>query len=195
MPRPALVLIALALAAPIAGVLPPARCAAAARAGGAGPASRETASSDSLVRALVSPVPSPSTPNVCVIPEDQDPGAVRQMLEAQVTAWNRGDLEGYMKGYWKSDSLTFYSGGDVAHGWQVTYERYRKRYQSEGREMGRLAFDPLEVQVLGPGIAFVRGGWSLQMKESRPHGLFTLWLRWFPDAGWRIVHDHSSAAP
>ena len=194
MPRPVLVLIVLALATPVAGVLPPARCAMVAHADGAGPASRGATSSDSLVRALVSPVPSSFTPSVCVIPEDQDPGAVRQMLEAQVTAWNRGDLEGYMKGYWKSDSLTFYSGRDVAHGWQVTYERYRKRYQSEGREMGRLAFDPLEVQVLGPGSAFVRGGWSLQMKESRPHGLFTLWLRWFPDAGWRIVHDHSSAA-
>jgi ketosteroid isomerase-like protein len=195
MPRPALVLIALALATLVAGVLPPARCAEVVRADAAKRAAREAASSDSLVRALVSPVPSSFAPSVCVIPEDQDPGAVRQVLDAQVTAWNRGDLEGYMKGYWKSDSLTFYGGGDVARGWQVTYERYRRRYQSEGREMGRLAFDPLEVQMLAPGIAFVRGGWSLEMKESRPHGLFTLWLRWFPDAGWRIVHDHSSAAP
>jgi beta-aspartyl-peptidase (threonine type) len=165
----------------------------------AGPASRAAAaanaSSDSLVRALVSPAPSPFAPTVCVVPEDRDAGAVRRVLEDQLAAWNRGDLAGYMSGYWKSDSLTFYGGGEIAHGWQVTYERYRKRYQSEGREMGRLAFDPLEVELVAPGEAFARGGWSLEMKESRPHGLFTLRLRWFPDAGWRIVHDHSSAAP
>jgi beta-aspartyl-peptidase (threonine type) len=149
---------------------------------------------DSLLRALVAPAPSAFAPTTCVIPEDQDAAAVRRLLDAQVAAWNRGDLEGFMKGYWKSDSLTFYSGGDVSHGWQTTLDRYRKRYQSEGREMGTLVFDLHDVTLPARGQALVRGGWSLKLRDGEPRGLFTLWLRWFPDAGWRVVHDHSSAA-
>jgi ketosteroid isomerase-like protein len=149
---------------------------------------------DSLLRALVAPAPSAFAPTMCVIPEDQDAAAVRRLLDAQVAAWNRGDLEGFMKGYWKSDSLTFYSGGKVSHGWQTTLDGYRKRYQSEGREMGTLVFDLHDVTLTGPGQALVRGGWSLKLKDGEPRGLFTLWLRWFPDAGWRVVHDHTSAA-
>ncbi|HVP14013.1 MAG TPA: hypothetical protein VMS88_00635, partial [Terriglobales bacterium] len=93
------------------------------------------AAPDSLVRALVAPAPSPFAPTVCVVPEDRDVRAVREVLDEQVAAWNRGDLAGYMRGYWKSDSLTFYGGGEITHGWQVTFDRYRRRYQSEGREM------------------------------------------------------------
>ncbi len=174
-----LVLVVLALAAAPAGPLR--------AAGSASP-------SDSLLRALVAPVPPPLAPTMCVVPEDQDPAAVRRLLDAQVAAWNRGDLEGFMKGYWKSDSLTFYSGGNLSHGWQVTLDRYRRRYQSEGHEMGTLVFDLHDVTVAARGQALVRGGWSLKLKDGEPHGLFTLWLRWFPDAGWRVVHDHSSAA-
>ena len=149
---------------------------------------------DSLLRALVAPAPSAFAPTMCVMPEDQDLAAVQRLLDSQVAAWNRGDLEGFMKGYWKSDSLTFYSGGTITHGWQTTLDRYRKRYQSEGREMGTLVFDLVDLRLLARGQALVRGGWSLKLKDGAPSGLFTLWLRWFPDAGWRIVHDHSSAA-
>jgi len=157
----------------------------------AAPAARDSASS--LMRALAPP-PSPFAPTVCVVPEDQDPAAVRRVLAEQVAAWNRGDLEGFMRGYWKSDSLSFYSGGTVTHGWQETHDRYQRRYQAEGREMGTLVFDLHDVTVLGRAHAMVRGGWSLQMKDGQPRGLFTLWLRWFPEAGWRVVHDHTSSA-
>jgi beta-aspartyl-peptidase (threonine type) len=178
--RVLLVLVPLALAAVPAG---PVQAAA-----GAGPG-------DSLLRVLMAPAPSAFAPTMCVLPEDQDPAAVRRLLDGQVAAWNRGDLEGFMKGYWRSDSLTFYSGGNVSHGWQVTLDRYRRRYQAEGREMGTLAFDLHDVTLPARGQALVRGGWSLKLKDGAPQGLFTLWLRWFPDAGWRVVHDHSSAAP
>jgi ketosteroid isomerase-like protein len=157
------------------------------------PAAAAPTPSDSLLRVLA-PGLSPFAPTTCVLPEDQDPAAVRRLLDAQVVAWNRGDLEGFMKGYWRSDSLTFYSGGTVSHGWQVTLDRYRKRYQGEGHEMGTLVFDLHDVTLPAQGQALVRGGWSLKLKDGEPRGLFTLWLRWFPDAGWRVVHDHSSAA-
>ena len=157
-------------------------------------AAADATPSDSLLRALVSPAPSAFAPTVCVMPEDQDLAAVQRLLDSQVAAWNQGDLEGFMEGYWKSDSLTFYSGGTVTHGWQTTLDRYRKRYQSEGREMGTLVFALVDLRLLARGQALVFGGWSLKLKDGAPSGLFTLWLRWFPDAGWRVVHDHTSAA-
>ncbi len=162
---------------------------------GAGPARAAGAPGDSLARALADPFASSLAPTVCVVPEDLDARAVRQLLDAQVAAWNRGDLEGFMRGYWRSDSLSFYSGGSVTHGWQTTLDRYRRRYQGEGREMGTLVFDIHEVALPARGLAVVRGGWSLALRESRPAGLFTLLLRWFPDDGWKVVHDHTSVAP
>lgn len=117
---------------------------------------------------------------------------IRGVLDAQVAAWNRGDLEGYMAGYWNSPELTFFSGSTITHGWQPTLERYRKKYQGEGREMGRLTFTELQIEMLGPDSAVARGRWKLDMKSGdAPNGLFTVLLRKF-DVGWRIVHDHSS---
>ena len=120
--------------------------------------------------------------------------AVRGVLDAQVEAWNRGDLEAFMAGYWRSPDLVFCSGATVTKGWDETLARYRKRYQSEGREMGRLGFDAVEVVPLADDAAFARGSYRLRMKDgSEPHGLFTLLLRRL-DGGWCIVHDHTSAA-
>jgi len=119
--------------------------------------------------------------------------AVRQLLDEQVAAWNRHDLAGYMAGYWRSPELTFYSGGTVTRGFAPTLERYRQRYQGEGKEMGQLAFDEVVVEVLGPGAALARGRWRLERSNGKPlRGLFTVVLRKL-DEGWRIVHDHSSA--
>jgi len=122
-----------------------------------------------------------------------DEGAIRQVLDRQTEAWNRGDLEGYMQGYWKSPDLTFYSGGTITGGWEATLARYRKRYQSEGKEMGRLDFPGETIELLGPDAAVARGRWRLVFPDGKQSsGLYTVILKRLP-AGWRIVHDHSSA--
>ena len=118
--------------------------------------------------------------------------AIRNVLQSQVDAWNRHDLEAFMAGYWNSPSLTFFSGATETHGWQETLERYRKHYQAPGTEMGKLEFSDLQVEMLGPSSAFVRGKFQLTLSNGKqPHGLFTLVFRQFPD-GWKIIHDHSS---
>ncbi len=120
--------------------------------------------------------------------------AIQQVLDDQTTAWNKGDLEGFMAGYWKSPELTFSSGKDRTHGWQATFDRYRKRYQSEGHEMGKVSFSDIDIELLGPESAFVRGQWKLVNSKETLGGQFTLIFKKLPE-GWRIIHDHTSAAP
>jgi beta-aspartyl-peptidase (threonine type) len=118
--------------------------------------------------------------------------AIGVVLEAQVAAWNRGDLKGYMQGYWHSPELTFFAGQNESAGWEAAYQRYRAAYRGGDKEMGKLKFSTLRVDVLSPEAAFVRGGWQLTMKDgTKRRGLFTLVLRKFSE-GWRIIHDHSS---
>jgi len=120
--------------------------------------------------------------------------AVESVLRMQQETWNRHDLEGFMAGYWNSPELTFFSDAKENRGWQATLDRYRARYASPGHEMGKLEFGDLRVEMLGPEAAFVRGEWHLTLSDGKtPHGLFTLVFRKFPD-GWKIVHDHTSAA-
>jgi len=120
--------------------------------------------------------------------------AIRTVLDEQSAAWNRGDIDAFMRGYWKSPELTFYSGGNVTSGWDATLQRYRARYQGAGHEMGKLDFSELEIHVLARDAAWVGGRWHLKMSDGKDlGGLFTLIFRKFPD-GWRIVHDHTSSA-
>jgi beta-aspartyl-peptidase (threonine type) len=120
--------------------------------------------------------------------------AIERVLHKQQDAWNHHDLEGFMTGYWNSSDLTFFSGAKEQDGWQATIDRYLANYKSPGHEMGKLEFSGLRVEVLGQEAAFVRGSWKLTMSDGKtPHGLFTLVFRKFPN-GWKIVHDHTSAA-
>src|SRR5260221_1677787 len=91
---------------------------------------------------------------------------VRAVLDAQVAAWNHGDLEGYMAGYWRSSELEFYSGATITRGWQQTLERYRKRYPGEGHEMGTLSFSNVRVDIVAPDAAVVSGEWRLDTKSG-----------------------------
>ena len=123
-----------------------------------------------------------------------DRKAIERVLRKQQEAWNRHDLEGFMSGYWNSPELTFFSGAKEHDGWQATMDRYLTVYGSPGHEMGKLEFSGLRVQVLSQDSAFVRGSWKLTMSQGKPpQGLFTLVFRKFPE-GWKIVHDHTSAA-
>ena len=131
--------------------------------------------------------------SLSIVASAEGPATARSVLDAQVAAWNRGDLEGFMATYWRSPDLVFCSGGTVTKGWDATLARYRQRYQSEGREMGQLRFDGIEVIPLGEDAALARGAWRLRLTDGQePHGLFTLLLRRLEGA-WRIVHDHTSS--
>jgi ketosteroid isomerase-like protein len=116
------------------------------------------------------------------------------VLRAQQGAWNRGDLEGYMQGYVKSDALVFTSGGNIRRGWAETFAKYKARYGSDKSTMGHLAFEILEVQPLGADGAIVLGKWDLKETPSAGHGLFSVALQRTGD-GWVVVHDHTTGQP
>jgi uncharacterized protein (TIGR02246 family) len=117
---------------------------------------------------------------------------VRAVLDAQVAAWNRGDIEEFMQGYAQSDDTVFVSGDSVTYGWRTVLERYKKGYDSR-EKMGLLTFSDLEIKPFGKDAAIVIGRWQLKRASDTPHGRFTLIFR-RTRAGWRIIHDHTSSA-
>ena len=149
------------------------------------------------------PVPQPSEPPAQTAAQqekelstemrEQLKQSIKHVLIAQVEAWNHGNLENFMAGYWNSPDLTFFSGATVTKGWKPTLARYQQRYQSSGNQMGHLEFQDLDIDLLSRRSAVVTGRWRLTMSDGKtPHGLFTLIFMRFPE-GWKIVHDHTSA--
>jgi len=132
---------------------------------------------------------------VCAEPE-QPPNSVAEIqsvLSAQQDAWNRGDIDAFMNGYARSASTVFVSEDEVRRGWETVRDRYRLKY-SDRAKMGTLSFSDIEVTMLSPDAAVVLGSWRLKRANDEPHGRFTLIFKRLPE-GWRIVHDHTSAAP
>lgn len=120
-----------------------------------------------------------------------DPSAeIRAVMTAQVAAWNRGDINGFMDGYARSSTTEFVSGDKITHGWQTVRDNYLKKYSSR-EKMGTLTFSEIKVTPLSSEAAIVLGRWQLARKKDNPHGVFTLLFRRTP-AGWRIVLDHTS---
>ena len=131
---------------------------------------------------------------VCAKPE-QPPNSVAEIqsvLTAQQDAWNRGDIDAFMNGYARSASTVFVSEDEVRRGWETVRDRYRAKY-SDRAKMGALRFSEIEVIMLSPDAAVVLGRWKLKRGNDEPHGRFTLIFKRLPE-GWRIVHDHTSAA-
>jgi beta-aspartyl-peptidase (threonine type) len=119
-----------------------------------------------------------------------DDGEIRAVMSAQAAAWNRGDIDGFMNGYARSDATEFISGDKLTRGWQTVRDRYKKKYDSR-EKMGTLTFSELKITRLSGDAALVIGRWRLVRKNDKPHGRFTLLFRRTPD-GWRIAHDHTS---
>src|SRR2546423_15039726 len=117
---------------------------------------------------------------------------IRAVMSAQVAAWNRGDIDGFMDGYARSDATEFVSGDKITRGWRTVRDRYRKKYGSR-EKMGRLTFSDIKITALSSDAAMVLAPLQLVRPSDNPHGIFTLLFRRTP-VGWRIVHDHTSAA-
>lgn len=117
--------------------------------------------------------------------------AIRAVLDAQAAAWNKGDIEGYMDGYERAETIIFISGDSITRGWQTVHDRYKKAYDTP-EKMGTLAFSELEIKPLSEFYASVTGRWQLTRAKDTPHGRFALIFR-RTNAGWRIVQDTTTS--
>lgn len=120
----------------------------------------------------------------------QDRTAILKVLEDQRQGWNKGDMDAYMQGYWKSDSLLFVGKNGPTYGWQKTLDNYKKGYPDKSA-MGFLTFGIKKVEFLAKDKAFVLGSWNLKREKDEPKGYFTLLLRKI-SGQWKVVADHSS---
>ncbi|EGM68115.1 YybH family protein [Shewanella sp. HN-41] len=120
------------------------------------------------------------------VPSDE----IAQMLKGQEDAWNRGDLDAYMQGYWKSGQLRFVSNGKFRYGWDETLAAYKKNYPNKAA-LGELKFTIAEIKMLSNYAAMVVGRWDLHRQKDAPTGVFTLLVEKIDDR-WVITMDHSS---
>ncbi|NBP67933.1 MAG: nuclear transport factor 2 family protein [Cytophagia bacterium] len=122
--------------------------------------------------------------------QDEDVTAIRKVLAQQQQDWNSGNLEDFMQGYWKSDSLKFISSRGINYGWQATLDGYKKGYPTT-EAMGKLTFTIISIEKLSKKSAIVIGKWHLQRTKDEPQGHFTLlWKK--IEGRWVIVADHTS---
>ena len=117
---------------------------------------------------------------------------IRALLDQQTAAWNRGDIEAFMVGYWKSEETEFVGASGVSRGWQALLDRYRKNYPDR-KTMGQLSFSILEIHVVCTDAAYAIGQFELKREDDRLTGFFTLNFRRFAE-GWRIVADHTTGS-
>lgn len=123
----------------------------------------------------------------------QEPQArklILEVLEQQRLAWNDGNIDAYMQGYVKSDSLLFVGKSGPTYGWENTLANYKKGYPDRSA-MGTLTFNIKEVKFIDQQNAFVLGAWHLKRKSDEPQGYFTLWLKKINNQ-WKVIVDHSS---
>jgi len=128
--------------------------------------------------------------SVSVNAQSKEEAEIRKLLATQTEAWNRGDKEGFMQTYWKSDSLMFIGKSGVVRGWQKTLDNYKKGYPDTAA-MDKLSFDIIQVKPIAKDYFFVVGKWMLARSIGDLSGHYTLLLRKIKGE-WKIIADHSS---
>ena len=128
---------------------------------------------------------------ICIIPltAKAQKSDILNVINEQAMAWNKGDLEGFMKGYWEHDSLRFIGKKGITYGWKPVLENYQKTYGSK-EKMVMLDFNEINIQLLSKNSAFVVGHWKVTADVVQ-EGYFSL-LFSKKDGKWVIVCDHTS---
>jgi len=121
---------------------------------------------------------------------ETDRQSIKAVMDAQQNAWNAANLELFMEGYWKSDSLKFIGSTGITYGWQTTLNNYKKNYPTP-EAMGKLTFTILSLDLISKDAAFIIGKFHLKRSTDEPSGHFTLFWRKI-NGKWVIVADHTS---
>lgn len=122
--------------------------------------------------------------------QNKNDEAIKKVLNTQLEAWNKGNIDEYMKGYWQNDSLMFIGKSGITYGYQNTLNNYKKNYK-DAAQMGTLFFDILQLKPLSADTYFVVGKWFLKRTVGDIGGSFTLLFKKI-NGNWVIIADHSS---
>ena len=114
---------------------------------------------------------------------------ILKVMKDQQIAWNNGNLEGFMQGYWNSEEMMFIGKSGPNYGWQKTLDNYKRSYSTKDK-MGTLTFSDQKIKMLGKKYAQVFGKWKLTRKDGDLGGIYTLIFQKFKD-GWKIISDHT----
>ncbi|MCB0483233.1 MAG: nuclear transport factor 2 family protein [Flavobacteriales bacterium] len=115
---------------------------------------------------------------------------IHKEIQAQASAWNRGDISAFMSSYLAEDSLLFIGRRGLTYGYKKVLENYQRSYPTPAA-MGKLKFDVHRLHILGDSAAFMVGSWQLRRSEDAPSGWFSLlWVK--TKSGWKIAADHTS---
>ncbi len=122
--------------------------------------------------------------------QSKDEKAIRNILNQQTNAWNNGNIESFMIGYWENDSLMFIGKSGVTYGWNNTLNNYKKGYPDTAA-MGKLSFNLISVKKLSKKYYFIVGKWFLKRSIGDAGGHYNLLFRKI-NGRWVIIADHSS---
>ncbi len=122
--------------------------------------------------------------------KEADIKAINKVLKKQRIAWSNNDLDGFMEGYWKNESLKFYGSNGVTYGWDNTLERYQKAYPTEDHT-GKLSFKINDITQISEGAYYVLGEYHLKREVGNADGIFMIIFKKINDE-WKIIADTSS---
>jgi hypothetical protein len=120
---------------------------------------------------------------------EDDKKAILKVLKTQRLAWSDNNLEEFMEGYWKSDSLQFYGSNGLVQGWDNTLTRYQRAYPTAD-DTGELKYLINTVTKINDGSYYVMGEYHLKRKAGNANGFFMLVFRRM-DGKWKIIADTS----
>ena len=121
---------------------------------------------------------------------EKDKISVKAVMDKQAQCWSSGDIEGFMDGYWKSDSLRFLGRRGLTKGWQTTLDNYKKSYPDK-QTMGKLKFTYISFEPLNDKQMFVVGKWALEREKDTLSGYYSLlWEKM--NGQWKVIFDHTN---
>ena len=121
--------------------------------------------------------------------QEKDKTNILEILNAQEKAWSNHDIEGYMEGYWKNDSLKFYGASGLTYGWDKTLANYKKRYPTKDHT-GTLKFKINDISMINDGAYFVMGEYHLTRNIGNANGVFMIVFK-KNNGEWKIIADTS----
>ncbi len=121
---------------------------------------------------------------------NKDVSSIKDVMDKQAISWSKGDIDGFMEGYWKSDSLRFLGRRGLTKGWQTTLDNYKKSYPNP-TAMGTLKFTHISFEPFNNNNMLVVGKWALHREKDTLSGYYSLIWRKI-DKNWKVVFDHTN---